>query len=103
MSADEAWMQLNAARDTRVAGLEADIAELVQELHVVQSGNGRLAETAGAHDARITSLEGVARDLRDDLKGVRDGQRTLVMVLVGFAFTVAGSAIALAVALGGTP
>lgn len=103
VSANEAWTQLNAARDRRVEGLEADLAELEQELHVVQAGNGKLAETAGAHEARITGLEGLARDLREDIKVVRDGQRTLIIVLVGFAFTVAGSAIGLAIALGGTP
>lgn len=53
------------------------------------------------HEVRIRRLEQDVRDLRADLEKSRDGVRTLIMVLVGFAFTVAASAVALAFSLGG--
>lgn len=41
------------------------------------------------------------RQLREAVEKSRDGVRTLILVLVGFAFTVAASAVGLAFSLGG--
>jgi uncharacterized membrane protein YccC len=94
VSPEDAWAELAIAREKRLAEVEAD-------LHMLQAGNGKLAETQSAQRADMDALHRSVRDLREDVATIRDGQRTLVMVLVGFAFTVAGSAIGLALALGG--
>jgi uncharacterized membrane protein YccC len=101
VSPEDHEASLAADRERRLNDIVRDLRELEQEHHASQAGIGKLAETQAAQRVDMDSLHQSVRDLRDDVKVIRDGQRTLVMVLVGFAFTVAGSAIGLALALGG--
>ena len=60
-----------------------------------------LAGAVAITGSKIIDLDKDITDLRAEVKDARAGVRTLVLVLVGFAFTVAGSAVALALTLGG--
>lgn len=60
-----------------------------------------LSELAAARDERIANLAKENGELRIEVRDARAGVRTLIVILVGFAFTVAGSAVALALTLGG--
>lgn len=108
--------QLEVERERRLADLE-------EQLHAVQSGNGRLADSA--RDARALSEEHgkEIRDLREDMTALVaavDKKQTLLEgrlekeldrvknridantgVLLAFAFTIAASAVGLALTLGG--
>jgi uncharacterized coiled-coil protein SlyX len=85
---------LDAERQRRVNALG-------DELHAAQAGIGTLAERQAEQRKEIEGLDDDVARLTRDLDSVRDQLRTNTMVLVGFAFTVAGSAIGLALALGG--
>lgn len=63
---------------------------------------GRRAHDAAiVQGAQVLALQGDITELRAEMISARAGVRTLVLVLVGFAFTVAGSAVTLALTLGG--
>lgn len=98
---DDAWASLATERERRITGLERELHDLEREHDASAAGIGKLAETQAAQRADLDALHQQVRDLREDVGTIREGQRTLIMVLVGFAFTVAGSAIGLALALGG--
>jgi hypothetical protein len=94
VSPDDPWTELAAARERRVDNL-------ADELHAAQEGNRMLAETQAVQRSELAGHDADIEALWKELDKVRDGLRTNTMVLVGFAFTVAGSAIGLALALGG--
>lgn len=76
--------------------------EHLEELVARQEDEIRgLTELHAAQGERLAALRESQVGLREELKDARAGVRTLVMVLVGFAFTVAGSAVTLALTLGG--
>lgn len=60
-----------------------------------------LAGLVAVSGSQIIDLREEVGGLRAEVKDARAGVRTLVLVLVGFAFTVAGSAVALALTVGG--
>lgn len=62
-------------------------------MHAVQSGNGKLAETAASHQARLDANDGDHIEMRDDIKWLR-------ALVFGFAFTVAGAGVTLALTVG---
>ena len=84
---------VNAERDRR-------INDLSERVHATETGNGRLAEEAATARAERGALAQRLDEHDRDIESARDGVRTLILVLVGFAFTVAGSAILLALTLG---
>lgn len=59
-----------------------------------------LRERVGVQGTKLEEMRSDITELRAEVKDARAGVRTLVLVLVGFAFTVAGSAVALALTLG---
>lgn len=63
----------------------------------------QLAGLVAVNASQIVDLRDEVAGLRAEVKEARSGVRTLVLVLVGFAFTVAGSAVALAFTVGGPP
>lgn len=89
MSPDDPRHELDAAREHRVN-------DLADQVSAISAGNGKLAETASSHTARLAALEAHVTRLESKVD-------TLTMVLVGFAVTVAGSAIGLALAIGAHP
>lgn len=81
-------------QDRRILRLERDAEEA---LHV-----GRRAhEAAIGQSIQILGIIQDIEGIRGENKETRMAYRTLVLVLVGFAFTVAGSAVGLALTLGG--
>jgi len=80
--------------DRRILRLERD-AELA-----LQVGQ-RAHEAAIAQGVQILAIQGDITELREEIIAARAGVRALIMVLIGFAFTVAGSAVGLALTLGG--
>lgn len=77
----------------RLRSIEGNAAEAVvaaRELRGVVAVQG----------SEIKDLRNDISDIKSEVKDARAGVRTLTMVLVGFAFTVAGSAVALALSLG---
>lgn len=80
---------------SRFSSADTELRQHDDELNALQE---ELREQRREIAATITSLRG---DHTADMKSLRDGQRTLILVLIGFAFSVAGSAVTLALALGG--
>jgi hypothetical protein len=63
----------------------------------------RLQEASVVQGVQLLAAQDDVRELRDEVKEARAGVRALIMVLVGFAFTVAGGAVLLALTVGGHP
>lgn len=94
-----------APDDPLAAALAAEQArrlnEFSDDIHALQEGNRKLAESHAAQIVEIAALKQRDTDQDEEINRLRDALRANTMVLIGFAFTVAGSAIGLAFALGG--
>jgi septal ring factor EnvC (AmiA/AmiB activator) len=94
VSPEDPWAELAANRAQRVD-------QLADDLSAVQAGLGKVAETQAEQRTELAGHDDDIARLTKELERVSEQLRTNTMVLVGFAFTVAGSAIGLALALGG--
>jgi hypothetical protein len=85
-----------AALPWRVKEVEQRQGRQNEWLTRLDSGHGDQAITLSVHEERIENLEGSLQRLTDTVnKGV--------WALVGFSFTIAASAVGLAIAIGGGP
>lgn len=62
-----------------------------------------LAAVVAVNESQLQDMRNDITELRTEVRDARAGVRTLVLALVGFALTVAGSAVGLALTLGGSP
>lgn len=100
-------MEAGTALAERIAGVDRHVSAVARDQREVR-------DTVNRNTGRISVVESQVQDIRDDIAEVkahiaataeaqRESNNRVIVALIGFAITVAGSAITVALTVGGTP